>query len=83
MDLERARVGYTHAVRSTLEPEMLASRQVMNVFTRRPWVVHTALTSFPPVWRRVDSYLGGATTIPALLGTPVARGALKAVALFS
>ncbi|ANZ40380.1 hypothetical protein BBK82_34515 [Lentzea guizhouensis] len=82
-DVERACVDYTYAVRATLETEMAASRQVMNVFTRRPQVVHTALTAFPPVWRRVDSYLGGDTTIPALLGTPVARGALKALALFS
>jgi hypothetical protein len=40
-------------------------------------VLHTALTAVPPVWRRVDSYLGGGTTIPALLDTPVARAAIK------
>lgn len=82
-DLERTRDGYTGAVRSTLEPEMSASRQVMDVFTNHPALFHTALTAVPPVWRRVDSYLGGDTTIPAILGTPVARGALKAVSLFS
>ncbi|MFD0200219.1 MULTISPECIES: geranylgeranyl reductase family protein [Saccharothrix] len=82
-DLERARHEYTRALRSTLEVEMLASRRVMDVFTRRPGVVHTALTACPPVWRRVDSYLGGVTTIPAVLGTPVARAALKAVDLFT
>jgi geranylgeranyl reductase family protein len=82
-ELARARAGYTRAVRSTLEAEMLASRKVMDVFTRRPGVVHTALTAVPPVWRRVDSYLGGDTTIPALLGTPVARAALKAAGLFA
>ena len=82
VDLGRARTDYTSAVRSALEVEMLASRRVMDIFTTRPQVVHTALTSCPPVWRRVDSYLGGKTTIPALLGTPVARGALKAIALF-
>jgi hypothetical protein len=46
-------------------------------------VVHTALTAVPPVWRGVDSYLGGDTTIPALLGTPVARVAIKAAGLFA
>ncbi|MFE9749397.1 geranylgeranyl reductase family protein [Saccharothrix saharensis] len=76
-DLERSRLGYTGAVRSVLEAEMLASRQVMNLFTRRPGVLHTALTAVPPVWRRVDSYLGGDTTIPALLDTRAARAAIK------
>ncbi|GGM81900.1 hyaluronate lyase [Lentzea pudingi] len=81
-DAEKALIAYTDAVRSTLEVEMLASRQVMNVFTKLPGVVHTALTAVPPVWRRVDSYLGGDTTIPALLGTPVARSALRVAGLF-
>jgi hypothetical protein len=31
------------------------------------------------VWRGVDSYLTGRTTIPELLGTPAARVALKAI----
>ncbi|KOX23942.1 hypothetical protein ADK67_19350 [Saccharothrix sp. NRRL B-16348] len=83
VDLGRARDTYTAAVLSTLGAEMRASRKVMDVFTRRPGIVHTALTAVPPVWRRVDSYLGGDTTIPALLGTPVARVALKAVGLFT
>jgi geranylgeranyl reductase family protein len=78
-DLERARTGYTAAVCSTLEAEMRASRRIMDVFTRRPGLVHTALTGVPPVWRRVDSYLSGSTTIPDLLGTRTARVALKAL----
>lgn len=81
-DLERARAGYVTAVRATLEVEMLASRQVMDVFTRHPGVFHTALTAVPPVWRRVDSYITGSTTIPELLDTSAARVALKAIGLF-
>jgi geranylgeranyl reductase family protein len=77
--LDRARNGYTAEVRATLEAEMRASRRIMDVFTRRPGLFHTALTGVPPVWRGVDSYLGGRTTIPALVGTPAARVALKAV----
>jgi hypothetical protein len=42
-------------------------------------VLHTALTTVPPVWRKVDAYLTGTTTIPELLGTRTARAALKAV----
>jgi geranylgeranyl reductase family protein len=82
-ELERARAGYLAAVRGALEPEMRASRQIMNVFTRHPGVVHTALTAVPPVWRRVDSYLTGTTTIPELLGTRTARTAMKVVGIFS
>jgi geranylgeranyl reductase family protein len=81
-DLARARAGYASMVRHTLEAEMRASRQVMDVFMRRPGVFHTALTAVPPVWRGVDSYLAGSTTMPELLGTPAARVALRAVQLF-
>jgi geranylgeranyl reductase family protein len=77
-ELDRARAGYVAAIRATLEAEMLASRQIMDIFTRRPGVLHTALTAVPPVWRRVDAYLTGATTIPELLGTRTARAALTA-----
>ncbi|WP_209668518.1 geranylgeranyl reductase family protein [Amycolatopsis magusensis] len=76
-ELERARDDYVTAVRTTLGGEMRASRQIMDIFRRRPAVVHTALTAVPPVWRRVDAYLTGTTTIPDLLGTRPARAALK------
>jgi geranylgeranyl reductase family protein len=74
-DLARARAGYVTAVRATLGAEMRASRRIMDVFTRRPGIVHTALTAVPPVWRRVDSYLTGTSTIPDLLAParPVRR----------
>jgi geranylgeranyl reductase family protein len=81
-DLERARAEYTSVVRRTLGAEMRASRRIMDVFMRRPGVVHTALTAVPPVWRKVDSYLTGSTTMPELLGTPTARAAMRAVDLF-
>ncbi|MFJ7217952.1 geranylgeranyl reductase family protein [Amycolatopsis sp. NPDC098790] len=77
--LRSARESYAAVVDSTLGTEMRASRRVMNVFTRRPGLFHAALTGVPPVWRGVDSYLSGRTTIPELLGTPAARVALKAV----
>ncbi len=82
-DVERALAGYTATVRSSLEVEMRASRRVMDVFTKRPGLFHTALTTLPPVWRGLDSYIGGDTTIPALLGTPVARAALTTARFFA
>lgn len=80
-DSGREQARYALAVRTSLEAEMRASRRIMDVFSWRPGVVHAALTSVPPVWRRVDSYLGGATTIPALLANPAARVALKVLDL--
>lgn len=73
----RTGAEYTRAVISALGAEMEASRQVMNVFSRRPGAVHTALTRVPPVWRMLDRYLSGDATIPVLLRHPVARLALK------
>jgi geranylgeranyl reductase family protein len=81
-ELARARTDYVAAVRTTLEAEMRASRQIMDIFTRRPGLVHVALTTVPPVWHRVDAYLGGTTTIPELLGTRPARAALKVLNTF-
>jgi hypothetical protein len=81
--VERAVAAYTGAVNSTLEVEMRASRRVMDVFTKRPGLLHTALTALPPVWRGLDSYIGGTTTIPALLSTPVARAALTTATFFA
>lgn len=80
-ELARARAGYVAAVCAELEVEMRASRQIMDIFTRRPGVVHAALTAVPSVWRGIDGYLGGTTTIPELLGTRTARAALKAVSV--
>jgi hypothetical protein len=57
---------------------MGASRQVMNLFRRRPGVLHGALTRVPPVWRRFDRYLHGEATIPELMAHPAARAAARA-----
>ncbi|MGW5050339.1 geranylgeranyl reductase family protein [Actinokineospora sp. NPDC004072] len=80
-ELARARARYTTAVRTALEVEMRASRQVMDVFSKRPGLVHTAITAVPAVWRGLDSYLSGRITIPELLAAPAARVALRAAAL--
>ncbi|MFB4287279.1 geranylgeranyl reductase family protein [Nonomuraea sp. ATR24] len=74
----RAADDYTRTVTATLGAEMAASRQVMDLFTRRPGLVHGALTRVPPVWRMFDRYVNGETTIPALVRHPVARAALRA-----
>ncbi|GAA3611012.1 geranylgeranyl reductase family protein [Nonomuraea rosea] len=75
----RAGAGYAGAVTATLGAEMEASRQVMNLFTRRPGLIHGGLTRVPPVWRMFDRYVNGETTIPALLHHPFARLAVRAL----
>ncbi|NRQ36836.1 geranylgeranyl reductase family protein [Nonomuraea sp. NN258] len=77
--VERAGADYARAVTSTLGTEMEASRQVMNLFCKRPGLIHDGLTALPPVWRMFDRYINGETTIPALVGHPVARLALRAL----
>ncbi|OLT36937.1 hypothetical protein BJF79_30385 [Actinomadura sp. CNU-125] len=75
--VRRAGADYARAVLTDLGAEMAASRQVMDLFLRRPGAVHGALTRVPPVWRMFDRYMHGETTIPALMGHPAARAAVR------
>ncbi|MFD0683433.1 geranylgeranyl reductase family protein [Actinomadura fibrosa] len=75
---EQAGAEYAWTVRSSLGAEMAASRQVMDIFVRRPGAVHGALTRAPLVWRMFDRYMHGEATIPALMGHPAARAAVRA-----
>ncbi|RJL35487.1 geranylgeranyl reductase family protein [Bailinhaonella thermotolerans] len=76
---ERAGADYARAVTATLGAELDASRRVMDLFLRRPGLIHGGLTRVPPVWRLFDQYINGETTIPALLHRPAARLALGAL----
>ncbi|SEH02103.1 geranylgeranyl reductase family [Nonomuraea solani] len=75
----QAGADYARTVTATLGAEMQASRQIMNIFARRPGLIHGSLTRLPPVWRMFDQYVNGHTTIPALLYHPMARLALRAL----
>ncbi|MBE1536726.1 geranylgeranyl reductase family protein [Actinomadura algeriensis] len=76
--VQQAGADYTGKVLTDLGTEMAASRQVMDIFLRRPGAVHGALTRLPPVWRMFDRYMHGEATIPALMAHPAARMAVRA-----
>ncbi|MFJ3583322.1 geranylgeranyl reductase family protein [Streptomyces sp. NPDC090127] len=67
--------AYGRQVDGTLGVEMRASGTLMNLFTRNPGLVHTAVTRVPPAWRRLDSYIAGHTSVAAIMTTPLARTA--------
>ncbi len=54
---------------------MRASATLMHLFTRNPCLVHTALTRVPPMWRRLDAYIAGRTSVAGILTTPLGRTA--------
>ncbi|MCT9138647.1 geranylgeranyl reductase family protein [Streptomyces violarus] len=66
---------YTQQVDDALGVEMRASGALMNLFTRNPGLVHTALTRLPPAWRRLDAYIAGRTSVAGIMTTPFARTA--------
>lgn len=82
-DAEVAEREYAGSVRRELGAEMSASEQVARIYWSRPALVHTALVRLPPVWRRVDDYLTGRKTIPEIVGNPVVRPLVSALASLS
>ncbi|ORT60708.1 geranylgeranyl reductase family protein [Streptomyces sp. CB03238] len=66
---------YGRQVDDVLGVEMRASGTLMNLFTRNPGLVHTALTRLPPAWRRLDAYIAGRTSVAGIMTTPIARAA--------
>ncbi|MFH9008636.1 geranylgeranyl reductase family protein [Streptomyces afghaniensis] len=66
---------YGREVDDILGTEMRASGTLMNLFSRNPGLVHTALTRLPPAWRRLDAYIAGRTTVAGIMTTPLARSA--------
>ncbi|GAA2417581.1 geranylgeranyl reductase family protein [Streptomyces coeruleofuscus] len=68
-------VRYGQQVDDVLGVEMRASGTLMDLFTRNPGLVHTALTRLPPAWRRLDAYVAGRTSVAGIMTTPFARTA--------
>jgi geranylgeranyl reductase family protein len=66
---------YGRQIGEVLGVEMRASRSLMDLFARRPGLVHTAVTRLPPAWRRLDAYVAGRTSVAEILSTPLARSA--------
>ncbi|MFI9770288.1 geranylgeranyl reductase family protein [Streptomyces sp. NPDC052415] len=66
---------YAQQVSATLGAEMRASATLMNLFTHRPGLIHTAITRLPPAWHRLDAYIAGRTSVAGIMTSPLARAA--------
>ncbi|MFE5393150.1 geranylgeranyl reductase family protein [Streptomyces sp. NPDC056568] len=71
---------YRRQVDEALGVEMRASSALMDLFTRNPGMIHTALTRVPLAWRRLDAYLAGRTSVAGIMTLPAARTAVALAA---
>jgi geranylgeranyl reductase family protein len=66
---------YARQIDDVLGVEMRASSTLMDLFARRPGLVHTALTRVAPAWQRLDAYIAGHTSVAEIMTTPFVRKA--------
>ncbi|MGH3309417.1 MAG: geranylgeranyl reductase family protein [Streptomyces sp.] len=77
VDARRQALNYAFAIKAGLGVEMGVGRRMLNVFSRRPGLLHAALTGFRPAWNVFARFTRGATSIAEVVRThPVARRAL-------
>lgn len=69
VDARRQALNYTFAVKAGLGVEMNVGRRVMSVFSRRPRLLHAALTGFRPAWHVFAEITRGQTTLAELVRT--------------
>jgi geranylgeranyl reductase family protein len=74
-EADDAAAHYARQVDGVLGVEMRASGALMDLFSRNPSLVHSALTRLPPAWRRLDAYIAGRTSVAGIMATPLVRGA--------
>lgn len=67
---------YGRRINDVLGTEMRASSVLMDLFSRSPGLVHTAVTRLPPAWRRLDAYIAGRTGVAGIMTPPLARTAI-------
>ena len=67
VDARRQALNYAFAVKAGLGVEMAVGRQMLALFERRPGLLHTALTTFPPAWNAFARVTRGATTLGELV----------------
>ncbi|HET6633679.1 MAG TPA: geranylgeranyl reductase family protein [Streptomyces sp.] len=69
VDARRQALNYTFAVKAGLGVEMNVGRRMMSVFSRRPRLLHAALTGFRPAWHVFAEITRGQTTLAELVRT--------------
>ncbi|MBM4795907.1 geranylgeranyl reductase family protein [Streptomyces sioyaensis] len=80
VDARRQALNYAFAIKAGLGVEMGVGRRMLQVFTRRPGLLHAAITGFRPAWHAFAKITRGTTTLAEIVRTrPVARRALEAM----
>ncbi|WP_187363972.1 geranylgeranyl reductase family protein [Streptomyces piniterrae] len=78
VDARRQALNYAFAIKAGLGVEMGVGRRMLNVFSRRPGLMHAAVTGFRPAWHAFAKITRGTTTLAELVRThAVARRALE------
>lgn len=78
VDARRQALNYAFAIKAGLGVEMSVGRRMLTVFSRRPGLLHAALTGFRPAWNAFAKITRGTTTLGELVRThPLARRALE------
>lgn len=80
VDARRQALNYAFAIKAGLGVEMGVGRRMLEVFERRPGLIHAAVTGFRPAWQAFARITRGSTTLAEIVRThPVARRVLGAV----
>ncbi|MER0478513.1 geranylgeranyl reductase family protein [Streptomyces sp. Edi2] len=80
VDARRQALNYAFAIKAGLGVEMGVGRQMLKVFSRRPGLLHAAVTGFRPAWQAFAKITRGTTTLAELVRThSMARRALEAM----
>ena len=79
VDARRQALNYAFAIKAGLGVEMGVGRRMLQVFSRRPGLLHAAITGFRPAWHAFAKITRGTTTLGELVRThAMARRALEA-----
>ena len=77
VDARRQALNYAFAIKAGLGVEMGVGRRLLRVFSRRPGMMHAAISTLRPAWNAFADFTRGATSMADLVRTsPMARRAL-------
>ncbi|MFJ2767043.1 geranylgeranyl reductase family protein [Streptomyces sp. NPDC087300] len=80
VDARRQALNYAFAIKAGLGVEMSVGRKMLQIFERRPGMLHAAITGFRPAWNAFARITRGSTTLAELVRTnPLAGRALNAL----
>lgn len=77
VEARRQALNYAFAIKAGLGVEMGVGRRMLRVFSRRPGMLHAAISGFRPAWNIFADFTRGAVSLADVVRTsPVARRAL-------